>query len=398
MSSAVQKNSQRLALYASIGPELTQYDLDVEAAVLTRRASVTLPGGVQYAWAHASKKYLYVASSDGGPKAAGGSGGDNHHLSAFRIDPDSGALTSHGAPVQIKHRPIHVTTDVPSAHAFVAYSEPSGLSVHRIKQDGTLGEEVQQPGIVDAGSYAHQVRVTPSNRMVILVTRGHHCSPGKPNEPGALKVFRYRDGVLSDEVSIAPGGGHAFGPRHLDFHPSRPWIYVSLEPQHKLCLFTMDGDMLNGAPLFCKDTLADPSNVRPRQLAGTAHVHPKGRFVYTAERGDAMMEVDGQSVFAGGENTIVAYAVDERSGEPTLIDRVDTRGLHPRTFAIDPSGRLLVAANRSLMLVKDAGGLRTIPASLALFRVGGDGKLDYVRKYDVDASSLPLFWMGLVER
>jgi 6-phosphogluconolactonase len=37
-----------------------------------------------------------------------------------------------------------------------------------------------------------------------------------------------------------------------------------------------------------------------------------------------------------------------------------------------------------------------IPASLAVFRVRGDGKLDYVRKYDVDSSKGSMFWMGIV--
>jgi hypothetical protein len=34
-----------------------------------------------------------------------------------------------------------------------------------------------------------------------------------------------------------------------------------------------------------------------------------------------------------------------QSGEPELIGHVDSRGLHPRTFALDPTGQLLVAAN-----------------------------------------------------
>ncbi len=36
-------------MYASVGPELIQYDFDVRSAVLTRRGSVTLPTAVQYA-------------------------------------------------------------------------------------------------------------------------------------------------------------------------------------------------------------------------------------------------------------------------------------------------------------------------------------------------------------
>src|SRR5580704_13806357 len=34
---------RKLALYASVGPELTQYDIDVDGAALTRRGAVGLP-------------------------------------------------------------------------------------------------------------------------------------------------------------------------------------------------------------------------------------------------------------------------------------------------------------------------------------------------------------------
>jgi hypothetical protein len=36
--------------------------------------------------------------------------------------------------------------------------------------------------------------------------------------------------------------------------------------------------------------------------------------------------------------------------------------------------------------------LRTVPASLSVFRIGGDGKLEYVRKYDVDVGNASMFW------
>jgi 6-phosphogluconolactonase (cycloisomerase 2 family) len=109
----------------------------------------------------------------------------------------------------------------------VAFNNPSAVRVYRINKDFTPGEEVSQPGPIDAGIFAHQVRVTPDNRLAILVTRGNEGTPTKPEDPGALKVFDYKNGVLTNEVSIAPNGGKEFGPRHLDFHPTKPWIYVS---------------------------------------------------------------------------------------------------------------------------------------------------------------------------
>ena len=87
----------RAVLYASAGAELTQYDVDASGASLVKKGSVRLPANVQYAWQHPSRKYLYVAWSDGGAAAAAvGSAappsGKNHGVSAFRIDSSSGAL------------------------------------------------------------------------------------------------------------------------------------------------------------------------------------------------------------------------------------------------------------------------------------------------------------------
>jgi 6-phosphogluconolactonase len=386
--------SNRIALYASVGPELTQYDVD--NATLVKRRAVTLPANVHYAWPHASREYLYVASSN---SASGmGPGGDKHHVTAFRIDRGSGALTPHGDPIALPTRPIHMTTDIPSEHLLVAFSNPSGLRVYRINGDATPGAEVDQLEPIDPGIYAHQVRVRLDNRAVILVTRGHDAASGKPEEPGALKVFAYRDGRLTSEVSIAPNAGYGFGPRHLDFHPTKPWVYVSLERQNQLDMFAFAGDTLSAAPAFRKDTLAEPRNIRGRQVAGTVHVHPNGRFVYAVNRASSTVESGGQRVFAGGENTFAVYSIDPATGEPSLIQHVDTRGIHCRTFHIDPSGRLLVAAHIMPLVVREGTVLHTVPASLALFRIDDHGRLDFVRKYDVDVGAGTMFWMGMVAR
>jgi len=393
--SRAQGESSRVALYASVGPRLTQYDVDVSGAELTRRASVTLPANVQYAWPHVSRQYLYVATSNSSP-GRGGVVGETHHVSAFRIDA-SGALTPHGQPIPLPSRPIHMTTDIPSEHVLVAFNNPSALRVYRINRDATLGEEVQQPGAIDPGIYAHQVRVTANNRLVILAARGNDPTGDKPEDPGVLKVFHYRNGLLTNEVSVAPNGGYGFGPRHLDFHPSKPWVYVSLERENKLNMFALDGDTLSPMPLFRKETLARPDNVLSRQAAGTVHVHPNGRFVYGVNRADTTRELEGKQVFVGGENTLVTYLINQETGEPTPIDHTETQGIHCRTFHIDPSGRMLVAAHIRSLLVREGATVRNVPACLSVFRIGQDGKLAFARKYDIDVGNSTMFWMGMVQ-
>ncbi|GAA4326654.1 hypothetical protein GCM10023144_10370 [Pigmentiphaga soli] len=382
--------------YASLGAELICFHVDEGSGELRRQASITLPGSVQYAWPHATGSHLYVASSDGGPPAAGGCGGSNHHLGALRIDPSSGRLSPEGAPVVLRHRPIHLSTDIPSEYALIAYSEPSALSVHEIRADGSLGREVAQPDVRDCGSYAHQIRVFPSNRRAVLVTRGHDADADHAEVPGALKTFGYEKGVLTPERSIAPDGGYGFGPRHLDFHPRHPWVYLSLERQNQLQLFRMSGEDLDERPAGSVPTLARPDRKGPRQMAGAVHVHPGGRHVYGAERSDPVRLENSVPVCVPGENAILVFAIDPADGRPSLVQREPTRGLHPRTFSIHPEGRLLIAANKSSALVKTAGQLHQVHGGFDIFRIDSDGRLAFLRSYPIDASQLPIFWSGFV--
>jgi 6-phosphogluconolactonase len=390
---SAQPASGKVALYANVGADLTHYDVDVAGAELTKRETVTVPAAVQYAWPHASRRYLYVATSSSAPGY--GTQGTDHHVTALAIDPASGALTPHGEPIRLPTRPIHISTDIPSEYLLVAFNNPSAVRVYRINKDFTPGEEVKQ-GAIDAGIFAHQVRTTPDNRLAILVTRGNEATPTKAEDPGALKVFDYKNGLLTNEVSIAPNGGKQFGPRHLDFHPTKPWMYVSIETQNKMYTYLMEGGRINPEIAYRAETLAEPNNIRARQAAGTVHVHPNGRFLYGANRAEETTEFQGKQVFKGGENSIVVYSINQSTGEPTPIQHIETQKIHPRTFHIDPSGRLLVAEHNLPVNVQDGDTVKTVPAGLSVFHIGDDGKLIFVRKYDIDVGGKTMFWMGMV--
>ena len=84
------ESRNRVALYAAVGPELTHYAVDVEGAALERRGTVMAPANIHYAWPHASSRHLYVASSDSA-SGAGGFTGTKHHVTAWHIDPETGA-------------------------------------------------------------------------------------------------------------------------------------------------------------------------------------------------------------------------------------------------------------------------------------------------------------------
>jgi 6-phosphogluconolactonase len=383
--------------YSAVGGDLTLYSMNVDDASLTRHGTVSLPANVQYGWRHPTKSFFYTVSSTRGSGGVEGSPDDKHLAHAFRMDPATGALSLHGEAKVLPTRPIHTSVDMAGEFLLIAYNTPSSLTVHRINPDGTLGDQVAQPNPLDTGKYAHQIRVTPENQNVIMCTRGNNAPEDKIVNPGSLKVYGFKAGVLTQVAAIQPGDGMKFGPRHLDFHPTQPWVYVSLESQGKLWMYRRDpATVLSRDPSFQKDTLLDVGTSGRTPHPGTVHMHPNGRILYQANRDSGTVDFEGKKISAGGQNNIAVWSIDQATGEPTLIQNADGHGFELRTFAIDPSGRMLVAASIAPMLVRDGGGIKTVTAGLSVFRVGGDGKLDFVRKYDLDTGTKTQFWSGMV--
>jgi len=329
---------------------------------------------------------------------------NEHYLTAFRVAP-SGELSPHGDSVKLRQRPVHTSVDHAGEHLLVAYNFPSGISVYKIKGDGSIGDEVPQPENLEVGIYFHQIRATPSDKSILIVARGNNPAGTKPEDPGSLHVYGFKNGVLSSMRKIAPNGGYGFGPRHLDFHPSQPWVYLSVERQSQLIVYRMtpEGD-LDPEALFTKTTLADPAHRFPIQGAGPIHVHPNGRFVYLGNRSGVtstalpgVENVGGKLVFSGGESNIAVFAINQQTGEPTAIQHADIRAAHPRTFGLDTGARLLVAGSLAPTAKWEGDKVVDVPAGLSVFRMGEDGKLDFVRKYDIDVGRFTQWWTGMIQ-
>ena len=200
--------------------------------------------------------------------------------------------------------------------------------------------------------------------------------------------------MLSNIASIQRGNGLGFGPRHFDLHPTKPWLFLSVERQSELHLYRLNGDgTLPRDAAFIKSSLIDRASNTHSQMAGAIHVHPNGRFVTMTNRNSGSEDIGGRKVFKGGENNVATFSIDQTSGEPTLIQNIEAETIHLRTFAIDPSGRLLIAASILPMTMRDGS---TLPAALVLYRIGSDGRLRFARKYDVDTGRFMQFWTGIV--
>lgn len=366
---------------AAVGPQLTSYAMDVETGALRAGTATSLPANVQYAWRHPKQPIIYVASSDG-------VGGRTHRLSALRLP----TLEVFGEQTVLPARPIHICVDGVGRRVLVAFNNPPGLRVWRIEQDGRLGAE-QEQGVLDVGIFPHQVRLSADDALAIVVARGNDATADRREDPGALKLFRYDDGQLSPLATVAPGRGFGFGPRHLDFHPTAPWVFVSLERQNSLEMFARERLGLEPVARFSCSSLSGPDHIRPRQLGGAVRVHPNGRVVYIANRADA---TDAEATFAGGDNTMAVFAIDPASGEPAVIQHVETHGFHCRTFSIHPSGQLLIAAHIAPMRVREGGSMKDVAAGMSSFRIEADGRLTFLCRTPVETNGQTLFWSGIV--
>jgi hypothetical protein len=57
----------------------------------------------------------------------------------------------------------------------------------------------------------------------------------------------------------------------------------------------------------------------------------------------------------------------------------------------------MVAGSIDAMSVREGKGVATVPAALSVLRIGTDGKLEFARRYDVDARGKIHYWMGMVD-
>jgi 6-phosphogluconolactonase len=126
-------------------------------------------------------------------------------------------------------------------------------------------------------------------------------------------------------TQMSPGAG----PRHLAFHPQRPFAYVINELQSTITVCRYDSQQGTFAALQTLSTL--PDDFTGQNLGAEIMVGPAGRFVYASNR---------------GHDSLVIYAINPETGQLSLVGHESSQGIGPRTFTINPTGTLLLAANQ----------------------------------------------------
>ena len=272
---------------------------------------------------HPNKKFLYAVNEVGnykGEKAGG--------VSAYSIDPETGALTFINQQSSKGGAPCHLVLDATGRNVLVANYTGGSVASLPISRKGRLrkassfiqheGSSVLKPR--QAAPHGHSINVSPGNKFAVaadlgldkVLVYGFEAKGGKLTAAGFAKV--------------APGAG----PRHFAFHPKGKFAYVINEITLTVTAFAWDEEKGKLSELQTITTL--PVKRGKGMSTAEVQVHPSGKFLYGSNR---------------GHNTIAVFGIDQKTGKLRSVQHQSTLGKTPRNFGIDPSGKILIAANQS---------------------------------------------------
>lgn len=270
------------------------------------------------------QKYLY-ASTEKEPPVTG-------TVTAYAIDSASGALTELNTQSSVGRTTAYVSVSATDRYLFVAnYMAQPSIAMLPIIQDGHLAsasdshQHTETPnGTVPSrqdSSHAHSIIPSPNNRFVLV------C------DLGLDKIMVYQ--LDEENERLIPQTEQHFdaqagsGPRHIAFHPTQDIVYLANELNSTVAVLTFDP---SSGQLSLRQTVTTlPASYADGNWVSDIHTSDDGRFVYIANR---------------GHNSIAIYAVDQHSGELTLIGHESTDGNTPRSFVIDPSGQFILVGNQ----------------------------------------------------
>jgi 6-phosphogluconolactonase len=301
------------------------YHLDPSSGELTYSATVTGAGTINpsYLTLGPDKRFLYAVNEITGGKGPHGT------LSAFAVNPATGDLSYLNRQSTHGLAPCYASVEPEGRYCLVANYETGSLCVLPVLKDGRLGEATDTVPFSGSGPnperqegpHAHMVLPSPDGSFILAVDLGSD----------RLMAFRLdrEQGTLGPAdppwTQLPPGAG----PRHLAFHPGRPFAYVISELRSTVTVLRYGERQGTFESLQTISTL--PDDFTGQNLGAEIKVAPSGRFVYASNR---------------GHDSLVIYAADPETGRLSLVGHESTQGVGPRDFAIDPSGALLLVANQ----------------------------------------------------
>ncbi|MGZ8229459.1 MAG: lactonase family protein [Burkholderiales bacterium] len=253
--------------------------------------------------------------------------GDSSETVAYARDPQTGKLTFLNKQDTAGNNSSTVVVD--AANRYVVVSTGPGVAVFPRNADGSLAPRSDlalphgEPGPWkrhQEHAHPHQAIFDPSGRFVVAPDKGVDC----------VHVFRFdaERGTLTPNDPECIKARAGAGPRHLSFHPTKPYAYLVNELASTVTAHRWDSDRGVFTPFQIVPTI--PDTYTGPNTGAEIEVAPSGRFLYVSNR---------------GHDSIGACSIDETTGMIAALAWESTRGRKPRFLCLEPGGRRLYAAN-----------------------------------------------------
>jgi 6-phosphogluconolactonase len=256
--------------------------------------------------------------------------GDGTQVTTYQIDQTSGRLNVLNQQATGGRNGVHLAIDATNRFLTVANYATGSLALFPIDPDGSLGPRSDlaamtgEPGphrTQQESSHPHHCPFDRTGRYIVV--------PDK----GLDRIFLYRLDtahgklVAGDPPLVSARAGAA--PRHVAFHPTRPFAYAINELDSTITTYQFDPDKGMLKALQIVPTV--PPTYTENNTGAEIVVAPSGRFVYGSNR---------------GHDSVAIFAVDTQTGMLKSVGWESTQGRTPRFFALDPSSAYLYAANQ----------------------------------------------------
>ncbi len=256
---------------------------------------------------HPSKQVIYACGGDG--------------ISAFLLGKDC-VLRPLGTPSGGGGGACHVAVHADGKVAAIANYGDGSVSSFSLDQDG---KPVFASIARHNGQSVHPDRQTGPHAHGVYFFGDTLFVPDLGIDKIMAYSFDKATGILSPAVppfvATIPGAG----PRHLTFHPTRPWVYGVNELNNTVTFYLRDGAKLTPQ----QSTSTIPAGFDKFTKAAEIEVHPNGNFVYASNR---------------GHESIAVFRIDPTSGKLASLGQTPVVVDTPRDFVIAPGGRFLLAA------------------------------------------------------
>jgi 6-phosphogluconolactonase len=271
----------------------------------------------------ADQQKLYAANENGDSTNNGG------YVSAFGFNKKNGTLTFLNKQPSGGNHPCYVACDNSGKWLFAGNYSSGNFSIFPLNENGSIGiakNNVQHFGKSinkerQQSPHVHGTFLIPDNKFFLV--------PDLGIDKVMVYQFNSTTGILTEAKTPFMQFQGGAGPRHLDFHPSHKYVYVTEELSGAVAAFTFSDE---GKLKLFQTISSVPESYKGSLGGADIHVSPDGRFLYASNRGEL--------------NDIVIYRIDTATGILTVAGHQSSLGIKPRNFNFDPSGNFLLVANQ----------------------------------------------------